>query len=95
MGALRMVHELRWRLKLCAGGYACHELVDELGVRWAWVINAGGSQWDAHLGTWGQARELCQPDPPVGESIGSFRAIEDAKAWVEEGVASAWKAAGS
>ena len=90
MGALQIAHRLAWVVKLCAGGYTCHELLDEGGRRWGWVINASQLRWDAHLGDFGQAADLGLAPPPVDSAIGSFPGIETAKAWVEEGVAKAW-----
>ena len=91
MGALRTAHTLAWSARLCEGGFTCHELLDEQGRRWGWIVNAAAIRWDAHLGSWGQADALGLVEPPVGQAIASWAELSKAKEWVEAGVASAWR----
>ena len=91
MGLIRPAHQLSWNMKLGEGGYTCFELLDGHGRRWGWAVNAAASGWTAHVGDWGQAEDVGMPRPPVGQEIGSFDQAADAKAWIEELVAVAWK----
>lgn len=93
MGALRDRYLLDWRLKLAEGGYSCWELVDNYGVRWGWAVNASHTGWTAHTGDWGQAADVGRLAPLEEEKILQFDTAADAKSWIEEEVALAWKEA--
>jgi len=93
MTLLRVDHSLKWEMNLCESGYTSHSLVDKDGVRWGWIVNAEETMWSSHVGDWGQA-ETRGVKSPLGrkeELYASFLTISEAKGWVEEGVADAWK----
>jgi hypothetical protein len=103
MTKLRTTVSLRWEMHLSDEGYTCHELRElappgEAARRWGWIVNAaapadGVDQWLAHVGDWGQAALVDRPPPLPDEyeNLESFAWIADAKAWVEQQVAIAWK----
>jgi hypothetical protein len=91
MGLLRTDHTLTWTMSLSEGGYTCWTLVDERGVRWGWLVNAGATGWMAHTGDWGQADSQGVDAPPVAEHLEQFDTAGDGRIWVEEHVAVAWR----
>lgn len=101
MTRLATEHELVWAMRLCSRGYTVHELVEtdtsdalgELagGRRWGWIVNAAAFGWTAHVGSWGQATDIGQPEPPVDEAIEHFDDAATAQAWVEQSIADQWR----
>lgn len=88
MGALTHMHALQWTVFLSAEGYATFELRSGEGRRFGWIINAATTGWTAHRGSWdGSPFDWCD------EELASFDGITEAKAWVEDGIATTWKAA--
>ena len=93
MGALRPRHTLTWHAKLAEGGTTCWELRDERGCRWGWIVNAGTTGWLAHIGDWGQADDIGVEQPPVTQRLQSCDTLDEARSWVDEGVAADWRTA--
>lgn len=94
MGHLVTAHSLTWRMLLTEYGYTCYELMDKHGRRWGYVINAGSYGWDAHVGSFGQAAAIGLSAPPISDAIVSKEYLAEAKEWVEQSVATAWKRQG-
>lgn len=88
---LERIEVLTWEMQMCEAGYTCHQLRDTKGVRWGWIINAGGEGWTAHVGDWGQASSVGQKSPGLLEVLHHFDRVGDGKNWVEEMVAKSWK----
>ena len=92
MGALKHYHRLEWRMYLGDRGCTCFELTDIHDVRWGWIINAAGldNGWTAHVGDFGQARDIGCDSPPVEDQCEHILELDQAKLWVEETIARAW-----
>lgn len=90
MGAIPRVHALIWTMDLLEGGYTCWTLVEPSGRRWGWVINAAAAGWMAHVGDWGQARDLSLPGVPVDEELEHRDTAAEGRSWVEENLARQW-----
>lgn len=93
MGILTEAAQLQWVIILSDEGYACHQLQDAFGRRWAWVINAGLSGVLAHIGDWGQAHDLGMEPVPLKQELESHDDYMNARFWVEEKIAHGWKEA--
>lgn len=91
MGALTTRHTLTWVMDLSEEGYTTFELRDTGGVRWGWIVNAGGWGWTTHVGDFGQADTLGYDSPPLEQEVTTIEKIGKAKAWVEQKVADGWK----
>lgn len=92
MTLLSPTHLLTWRLELIEdGGYSCWELQDRDGRRWGWVINAPAIGWAAHVGDFGQAATVGQPETPLVRAIEHRATAADGREWVEEEIARQWR----
>lgn len=92
MGALATKFELTWRMRLCGQNYTTLVLVDNLGRRWGWAINAAEYGWTAHVGDWGQAQTINRPPLPdcIEQTLKQMQTLEEAKAWIEQEIANMW-----
>src|ERR1044072_7071551 len=90
MGAITRVHALGWTTELLEGGYTCWTLAEPSGRRWGWVINAARPGWLAHVGDWGQARDLGLPTAPGYDDLEQQAPPAAGRSGVEETLARQW-----